>query len=181
MPLSFNTASRVSRQGRQDSIYYKITDTTHIAKVPMKRFLSYVNTKMEVTQFIARKTLERGHQSGKDVAVAWGNKGKSNPQRCGIQRCCYMLLQLRVSTLSPQTPTFYVFSLRRFPELCENTFYVTGRGQRHHKMAQISLNFLRHHYLRRRVEEVAAVLQEWVSKALNADDQLLDILLLRQP
>ena len=48
-------------------------------------------------------------------------------------------------------------------------------------LAQISLNFLRHHYLRRRVEEVAAVLQEWVCKALNADDQLLHILLLWQP
>ena len=137
MPLSFNTASRVSRQGGQDPIYYKITDTTHIAKVPMKRFLSYVNTKMEVTQYIARKTLERGHQSEKDVAV----DGATNVKQPTKMWHTKMLLHAidattseatSIDIISPDTDV-YVFSLRRFPELCENTFYVTGRGQRHHK------------------------------------------------
>ena len=59
VPFSLKTATQVSRQGGKDPIYYKITDTTHIAKVPMKRLLSHVNTKVEPTQFLARKTLEK--------------------------------------------------------------------------------------------------------------------------
>ena len=55
----------------------KITDTTHIAKVLMKRLLSHVNTKMKLTQFLPRKTLEKGSYSGKDVVVAWGSQCKA--------------------------------------------------------------------------------------------------------
>ena len=39
---TLKTATRVSRQGGQDPMYYKISDTTHIANVPMKRLLSQV-------------------------------------------------------------------------------------------------------------------------------------------
>ena len=78
MPFSLKTATWVSRQGGQDSIYYKITDTTHIAKVLMKRLLSHVSTKMELsTQFLAKKTLQKGSHSGKDVVVAWGSQCKA--------------------------------------------------------------------------------------------------------
>ena len=75
--FSLKTATLVSRQGGHDPIYYKITDTTHIAKVPMKRLLSHVNTKMKLTQFLPRKTLEKGSYSGKDVVVAWGSQCKA--------------------------------------------------------------------------------------------------------
>ena len=77
VPFSLKTATLVSRQGGHDPIYYKITDTTHIAKVPMKRLLSHVNTKMKLTQFLPRKTLEKGSYSGKDVVVAWGSQCKA--------------------------------------------------------------------------------------------------------
>jgi len=47
--LSLKAATREIRQGSQDPVYYKITDTTQIARVPMKRLLSHTRTKMELT------------------------------------------------------------------------------------------------------------------------------------
>ena len=41
LPFSLKAATRVRRQGSQAPVYYHITDTTHIAKVPMKRLLSH--------------------------------------------------------------------------------------------------------------------------------------------
>ncbi|KAJ7376731.1 hypothetical protein OS493_033087 [Desmophyllum pertusum] len=61
-------------QGKQAPIYYKITDATLIAKTPMKRLLSHVKTKSELTQYIARKVLEKGQESGKNVVVARGTR-----------------------------------------------------------------------------------------------------------
>lgn len=148
MPLSLKTATRKTRQGGQDPIYYKITDTTHIAKVPMKRLLSHVNTKMELTQYLARKTLEKGHESGKDVVVAWSNKCKathkdmayleSNQEEADTKLLLHAVDATisgatSIEIFSPDTDVF-VLSIRRFPELCENTFFVTGRGHRNRKI-----------------------------------------------
>lgn len=148
MPLSLKTATRKTRQGGQDPIYYKITDTTHIAKVPMKRLLSHVNTKMELTQYLARKTLEKGHESGKDVVVAWSNKCKathkdmayleSNQEEADTKLLLHAVDATisgatSIEIFSPDTDVF-VLSIRRFPELCENTSFVTGRGHRNRKI-----------------------------------------------
>lgn len=147
VPLSLKTATRKTRQGGQggqDPIYYKITDTTHIAKVPMKRLLSHVNTKMELTEYLARKTLEKGHESGKDVVVMWSNKCKATHKDIAYLESSQeeantkLLLHAVDATISgatsieifsPNTDVF-VLSIRRFPELCENSSFVTGRGHR---------------------------------------------------
>ena len=71
MPFSLKTATRVSRQGGQDPIYYKVTDTTHIAKVPMKRLLSHLNTKVELTQFLARE-IRQGKSQWKGCCSCMG-------------------------------------------------------------------------------------------------------------
>ena len=55
LPFSLKVATGVRRQGSQASVYYHITDTTHIAKVPMKRLLSHVKTKMELTMYLGQK------------------------------------------------------------------------------------------------------------------------------
>ena len=39
--LSLKSATRVGGQGRQDAVYYRITDSTHISKVSMKKLLSH--------------------------------------------------------------------------------------------------------------------------------------------
>ena len=43
----------------------------------MKRLLSHVKTKVELTQFLARKTLEKGSHNGKVVVVALGSQCKA--------------------------------------------------------------------------------------------------------
>ena len=45
VPLSLKTAIRVKRQGEEQPVSYRVSDTTHIAKVPMKRLLSHMNKK----------------------------------------------------------------------------------------------------------------------------------------
>ena len=133
VPFSLKTATRVSRQGGQDPIYYKITDTTHIAKVPIKRLLSHVNTKVELTQFLARKTLEKGSHTGKDVVVAWGSQCKathkdvayleSSQEKADTKLFLHAIdatasAATSMDIISPDTDAF-VLALRRFPELSE--------------------------------------------------------------
>jgi len=60
IPLSLKSATRVRRQGDQHPVYYRITDSTHIAKVIMKRLLSHEKPKTELTDRTR-------------VVVTWGN------------------------------------------------------------------------------------------------------------
>ena len=71
-PLSLKSATRVRRQGEQYPGYYRVTDTTHIAKVPMKRLLSHERTKMELTEYLSAKVIQRSECKGKNVIEAWG-------------------------------------------------------------------------------------------------------------
>ena len=74
VPLSVKSATRVRRQGDQDPVYYRITDSTQIGKVQMKRLLSHNKTKMELTEYLAKKSLERAEASRKHFVVAWGSQ-----------------------------------------------------------------------------------------------------------
>ena len=67
--FSLKSATRVRRQGGQDPVYYRITDSTHVGKVPMKKLLSHNKTKMELTEYLARKALE---MIEKRLVAAWG-------------------------------------------------------------------------------------------------------------
>ena len=55
LPLSLKSATRVRRQGGQDPVYYRISDSTHIAKVPLKRLLSHTKTKIELPPILHRR------------------------------------------------------------------------------------------------------------------------------
>lgn len=108
----------------------------------MKRLLSHVNTKMELTKYLARKMLERGHESGKDVVVMWSNKCQATHKDIAYLESSQLLLHAVDATISgatsieifsPDTDVF-VLSIRRFPELCENTSFVTGRGHHNRKI-----------------------------------------------
>lgn len=74
VPLSLKMATRARRQGQRPAIPCRITDSTNISKVTMKKLLAHVKTKMELTSYLARKTLEQGQRSGKGVTVAWSNQ-----------------------------------------------------------------------------------------------------------
>lgn len=71
IPLSLKSATRERRQGNKHLVSYRITDSTYIAKVPMKRLLSKSRTKMQLTEFLAVKSFQRVDHSGKSLVVAW--------------------------------------------------------------------------------------------------------------
>ena len=50
-------------------VYYRITDSTQIAKVNMKLLLSHSNTKMELTLYLAQKSMEYAVQNGRHLVV----------------------------------------------------------------------------------------------------------------
>ena len=145
VPFSLKSATRVRRQGDQQPIYYPVTDSTHIAKVPMKRLLSHERTKVELTEYLSAKMIQRSECMGKNVIVAWG---------CNCRGTHLDVVHLRssqeeadtkiilhavdaasrgateITIHSPDTDVF-VLALRRYPQLCNDVRFVTGTGQRH--------------------------------------------------
>ena len=59
IPLSLKSANQVRRQGDHHPVYYRITDSTHIAKITMKRLLSHERTKMELAEYLSAKVFQR--------------------------------------------------------------------------------------------------------------------------
>ena len=111
----------------------------------MKRLLAHVNTKNELTHYLAGKTLEKGLQFGVQVVVAWSSKCRathkdmayldSDQEEADTKLLLHALDATAsgatsINIVSPDTDVF-VLALRRYPELCRDTFFVTGRGQRY--------------------------------------------------
>ena len=70
--------SREKRQGGQDPNYYRITDSTNISRVSMKKLLSHTRTKMELTYYVVDKAFKHfRRQSGRRFLVAWGSECKA--------------------------------------------------------------------------------------------------------
>ena len=114
----------------------------------MKKLLAHVNTKKELTEYLASKTLEKGRRDGVRVVVSWSNKCRATHKEMSYlesdqeEADTKLLLHAidattsgatSIEIVSPDTDVF-VLALRRYPELCENTVFVTGRGQRHRKI-----------------------------------------------
>ena len=130
-------------------MYYKITDGTHIRKTPMKKLLAKMKTKAELTEYLASNTLEKGPQSGKCVVVTWSCRCEtthmdashlaSNHKEANTKLLLHavdatMSGATSIEIMSPNTDMF-VLSLRRFPQLCQNTTFVPGRGEHLRKIA----------------------------------------------
>ena len=73
-PFSLKAATKVRWQGGQAPVYYHITETMHIAKVPMKRLLSRRKAKMDLTIYLGQKFKEYADRSGRQLVVAWGSE-----------------------------------------------------------------------------------------------------------
>lgn len=151
VPLSLKSATRFRRQGGQDPVYYRITNSTHIAKVSMRRLLSDTRTKMELTTYLSEKVLEDAERNGKRLVVAWGSHCRatqkdmahlqSNQEEADTKILLHALDATsdgatEVQIHSPDTDVF-VLSLRRYSELCHNTSFVTGTGQ-HHRVIKLN-------------------------------------------
>ena len=83
LPSSLKTATGDQRQGTTNPVYmyYRITDSTQIAKVNMKRLLSHSNTNMELTVYLAQKSMEYAVQNGRRFVVSWACQCEATHQR----------------------------------------------------------------------------------------------------
>ena len=138
-------AMRLKRQGNAASVYYHITSSTHIVKITMKKLklLSHVNTKKKLTEYFAQKIIETAQRMGRNVVVSWACecKGttrnmtylKSNQEEADTKIILHALDATtngasEIKIHSPDTDVF-ILALRRFPRLCQNTVFVTGKGK----------------------------------------------------
>ena len=149
LPSSLKTATRAQRQATTALVYYRITDSTQIGKVNMKRLLTHSNTKMELTVYLAQKSMEYAVQNGIRFVVSWACQCEATHQRTEHLQSnqeeadTKLILHALDATAngaktleihSPDTDVF-VLSLRRYPELCQNTYFVTGTGQRRRRIS----------------------------------------------
>ena len=140
VPSSLKSATRVKRQGGHAPIYYRITDSTHIAKVPMKKLLAHSKTKGELTTFLAKNV--KDNANGRQVVVAWGTiceathrdvrHLRSTQEEADTKIILHALDAsaqgaTQLSIYSPDTDVL-VLALRRYPDLCSNSCFVTGTG-----------------------------------------------------
>ena len=121
------------------------TSEPFLMQVPLKRLLAHVSTKDELTQYLASKTLDKGRQNGWHVVVASSGKCRATHKDMAYldsdqeEADTKILLHAVDATASgaksikiflPDTNMF-VLALRRYPELCADSSFVTRRGQRH--------------------------------------------------
>ena len=139
---SLKSATRDKRQGNQPVISYHITDTTNITKVPMKKLLSHVQTKMKLTGYLAEKMLEKARVENKPMVVAWGAQCQANHRDVSHlnsqqeEADTKLILHAidattcgasTINIYSPDTDVF-ILALRRYPMLSRDTNFVTGTG-----------------------------------------------------
>ncbi|CAH3151769.1 unnamed protein product, partial [Porites lobata] len=145
VPSSLKSATRTRRQGLEDPVYYRISDSTHIAKVPLKKLLSHTKTKAELTTFLAKKVKERGQVLRRQLVVAWGKECEATHKDMGHLQSDHEEADTKIilhavdatadgatdlTIHSPDTDVL-VLAIRRSSEMCLNTSFVTGRGTSH--------------------------------------------------
>ena len=108
----------------------------------MKKLLSHTSTKDELAKYLAEQTIEYAERNRARTAVAYGCecKGtkrdmsylKSDQEEADTKIVLHALdatangaTEIRIH--SPDTNVF-ILALRRYPDLCQNTVFVTGKG-----------------------------------------------------
>ena len=142
--MSLKEATREKRQGGHDAIYYRVTDSTNISRVSMKKLLAHNKTKMELTTYLADKAMTHfSRQNERRFVVAWGSECKathkdvrdlqSNQEEADTKMILHAADAtsdgaMEIHIHSPDTDVF-VLALRRYPELCADASFVTGKGR----------------------------------------------------
>ena len=123
-------------------MYYHITNSSHISKVLLKKLISHTKTK---AKFLAKKVKQRADAIGKKFVVAWGtecqttHEDMSHLQSDREEADMKMILHALdatadgatdLSIYSPGTDVL-VMAIRRYPEMCTSTSFVTGKGTNH--------------------------------------------------
>jgi len=61
-----------------NEVQYHVDDTVNLANIPLKQFLSHIQTKSELTDYLADKTLKHFSQHQVSFTVVSGTEAKSN-------------------------------------------------------------------------------------------------------
>ena len=135
------------RQAGQDPVYYGISNSKHISKVPMssRRLRSHSKTKNELSGYLAEKFLDHAMKTNLRVFVAWGSQFRATHQNANHLQSdqeeadTKMLLPALDATANGETDLYIhspdtdvlVLPLRRYPGLCVKTSFVAGTGDNH--------------------------------------------------
>ena len=143
IPNSLREATRIQRQGMQTPVEYHITNTTNVAKISQAKLLSHPKTKRQLTSYLGQALLDDASSNGRHVVVAWGTRCKarfsdkaymSSEQ---VEADSKLLLHVKdavdciatnIHIFSPDTDVL-ILAIRRYPELCLDTNFVTGVGE----------------------------------------------------
>ena len=75
---SLKTATRSTRLSGLASVRYRITESTKIQHIPMKKLLSHEGTKDELTMFSSEKIMHMAMKTGQQYVVEYKMKNKPN-------------------------------------------------------------------------------------------------------
>ena len=111
----------------------------------MKRLLSQVNTKKELTEYLAIKMLEKSlardskcKGTHRDMQYLDSNQEEADTKLLLHAIDATVSGATRIDIVSPDAGMF-VLTLRWHADLCEDTRFVTGRGQRYRKISLCSI------------------------------------------
>ena len=146
---SLKTATRKKRLGQSVSVHYKIDHSSKIQHLTMKRSLSHVQTKDELTIYLANKIFDYALSEKKNIVVAHrqnvcytteNNYEASSHEEADTKIIFHALAVSnygvsKLDTYSPDTDVL-ILLLRRYPDLAKNTSFVIGAG-RHQRILQL--------------------------------------------
>ena len=75
---SLKSTTRQKRRKGKDPVQYQVRDETSIRHITMSRFLSHVQTKADLTEYLAEKTLDYIKDSSKVVITSAAGHTRSN-------------------------------------------------------------------------------------------------------
>ena len=75
---SLKSTTRQKRRKGKDPVQYQVRDETSIRHITMSRFLSHEQTKADLTEYVAQKTLDYSKDSFKLVITSAAGHTRSN-------------------------------------------------------------------------------------------------------
>ena len=75
---SLKSTTRQKRRKGKDPVQYQVRDETSISHITMSRFLSHEQTKADLTEYLAEKTLDYNKDSSKLVITSAAGHTRSN-------------------------------------------------------------------------------------------------------
>ena len=114
----------------------------------MKNLFFYANAKNELAEYLAHKTVEHAEQNGTRMVVAYGSECKGNKKDMSYLKSDQEEADTKIVLHALDTTTngateirihspdiaVFILSLRRYPDLSQNTVIVTGKGQNHREI-----------------------------------------------